>query len=150
MKVLEIAAGRSGDKGAALDLTLVARDDAGYAKLEQAVTAEVAQRALNAVAPGPMRRYPLPGLRAEVRCGRGVARWRLRVPACRAALAEGSHLRPAGARYMKAIISRTRCGAETLALEPPLTLGTLVSNVVTAQVFQRGQTTRRSSINLSG
>jgi len=64
VKVSDIAAGRSGDKGSALDLTLVARDDAGYARLERAVTAEAAQRALNAVAPGPVRRYALPGLRA--------------------------------------------------------------------------------------
>lgn len=63
MIVSDIAAGRSGDKGSALDLTLVARDDAGYVRLEQAVTAAVAQRALNAVAPGPVRRYALPGLR---------------------------------------------------------------------------------------
>ncbi len=64
MIVADIAAGRSGDKGSALDLTLVARDDAGYVRLEQAVTAAVAQRALNAVAPGSVRRYALPGLRA--------------------------------------------------------------------------------------
>jgi len=64
MKVSAIAAGRAGDKGSALDLTLVARDEAGYARLERGVTAAVAERALGAVAPSPVVRYALPGLRA--------------------------------------------------------------------------------------
>ena len=64
MRVGDIAVGRAGDKGAILDLTLVAKDDASYALIERAVTAEAAQRALNKVAPGPVVRYPVPGLRA--------------------------------------------------------------------------------------
>jgi hypothetical protein len=64
MKVHEIATGRSGDKGAALDLTLVARDGAAYAILERDVTAEAVERAFAAVAPSSVRRYELPGLLA--------------------------------------------------------------------------------------
>lgn len=64
MKVSDIATGRSGDKGSALDLTLVARTDADYAILERAVTAAAAERAFAAVAPSPITRYALPGLRA--------------------------------------------------------------------------------------
>ena len=44
MRVSDIAAGRSGDKGRALDLTVVARSDADYAVLERVVTAEAAGR----------------------------------------------------------------------------------------------------------
>jgi hypothetical protein len=64
MRVGSIAAGRAGDKGSTLDLTLVARDDAAYAALERALTAEVAERALRRVVPGTVRRYAVPGLRA--------------------------------------------------------------------------------------
>jgi hypothetical protein len=64
MKVSDLASGRAGDKGDMLDLTLVAADDAGYRRLERAITAEVARRALNQVVPGEVRRYEIPGLRA--------------------------------------------------------------------------------------
>jgi hypothetical protein len=64
MKVSDLASGRAGDKGDILDLTLVAADDAGYRRLERAITAEVARRALNQVVPGEVRRYEIPGLRA--------------------------------------------------------------------------------------
>ncbi|HUN47271.1 MAG TPA: hypothetical protein VMU85_12155 [Stellaceae bacterium] len=64
MRVGDLASGRAGDKGDILDLTLVAADDAGYRRLERAVTAEVARRALNQVVPGAVQRYAIPGLRA--------------------------------------------------------------------------------------
>jgi len=64
MRVGDLAAGRAGDKGDILDLTLVAADDAAYRRLERAVTAEVARRALNEVVPGAVQRYAIPGLRA--------------------------------------------------------------------------------------
>ncbi len=64
MRVGDIAAGRAGDKGDVLDLTLVARDDAAYALLEDALTATAVQAMLNRVVPGPVQRYELPGLRA--------------------------------------------------------------------------------------
>ncbi len=64
MRVGSIAVGRSGDKGNMLDLTLVALNDADYQRLEQGVTAKVAQRAISQVMPGTVRRYEIPGLRA--------------------------------------------------------------------------------------
>ena len=64
MRVGDIAVGRAGDKGPILDLTLVAQDEAAYALIEASVTAEAAQRALAHVAPGPVQRYAVPGLRA--------------------------------------------------------------------------------------
>lgn len=64
MRVGDIACGRSGDKASTLDLTLVARDDASYALLERAVTAEAAERELCRAMPGTVRRYAIPGLRA--------------------------------------------------------------------------------------
>lgn len=64
MRIGDIAAGRAGDKGDVLDLTLVARDDAAYALLGQALQAPAVQAQLNRVVPGPVQRYDLPGLRA--------------------------------------------------------------------------------------
>jgi hypothetical protein len=64
MRVGDIAAGRAGDKGDMLDLTLVARDQAAYEQLRQALTAERLQPLLNQVVPGPVLRYELPGLKA--------------------------------------------------------------------------------------
>lgn len=64
IRVGEIASGRAGDKGDVLDLTLVARDDAAYALLERALTADTVRAALNRVVPGPVQRYLIPGLRA--------------------------------------------------------------------------------------
>ncbi|MBS0640770.1 MAG: hypothetical protein JSS43_12900 [Proteobacteria bacterium] len=62
MKVRDIAAGRAGDKGDALDLSVVARDAESYALLERTLTEGAVQAALNRVAPGPVRRYAVPGL----------------------------------------------------------------------------------------
>ena len=64
MRVGALAVGRSGDKGSVLDLTLVARDEAAYTRLARAITAEVAQRALEGVCPGTVIRYECPGLLA--------------------------------------------------------------------------------------
>lgn len=64
MKVWELAAGRAGDKGDALDLSIVARDADGYAVLERALTEETVGAALNRVAPGSVIRYKVPGLLA--------------------------------------------------------------------------------------
>lgn len=64
MRVGDIAAGRAGDKGDMLDLTLVAKDQAAYAQLRQALTPERLAPLLNRVAPGPVLRYELPGLKA--------------------------------------------------------------------------------------
>ena len=59
-----MAAGRAGDKGDMLDLTLVAGSDDDYENLRRAVTAELAARALHRVVPGAVVRYEVPALRA--------------------------------------------------------------------------------------
>ncbi|MCH9675311.1 MAG: hypothetical protein K0U93_27975 [Gammaproteobacteria bacterium] len=64
MRVGSVAVGRSGDKGSTLDLTLVAVDDDAYAWLESRLTEPVAQQAIEAVMPGRVTRYDVPGLRA--------------------------------------------------------------------------------------
>lgn len=64
MRVGDIAAGRAGDKGDMLDLTLVARDAAAYELLQRALTPECLAPLLGRVVPGPVQRYDLPGLRA--------------------------------------------------------------------------------------
>ncbi len=64
LRVGDIATGRAGDKGSVLDLTLVARDEAAYALLARALSADVVRTALNRVVPGPVLRYEIPGLRA--------------------------------------------------------------------------------------
>ena len=64
MRVGDIAAGRAGDKGDMLDLSLVARDQAAYEALCRALTPERLQPILNRVVPGPVQRYEMPGLRA--------------------------------------------------------------------------------------
>lgn len=64
MRVGDIAVGRSGDKGEMLDLTVVARTDADYDRLERLLTAEVAGAALARAMPGTTTRYAVPKLRA--------------------------------------------------------------------------------------
>lgn len=64
MRVGEIAAGRAGDKGDVLDLTLVAYDRAGYERLVRGLTEARAAEALRRVAPSPVQRYEIPGLLA--------------------------------------------------------------------------------------
>jgi hypothetical protein len=64
MRVGDIAVGRSGDKGATLDLTLVARDEAGYRRLEAMLTEARASQELAKAMPGRVTRYEVPGLRA--------------------------------------------------------------------------------------
>lgn len=64
VKVRDIAAGRAGDKGDILDLTLVAYDDGGYQHLCRAVTASAVEAWLAPVTTTTVSRYELRGLRA--------------------------------------------------------------------------------------
>jgi hypothetical protein len=61
-RIGDIAAGRAGDKGDVLDLTLVAYDRGSYERLAAALTAERVARALERVAPSPVVRYEVPNL----------------------------------------------------------------------------------------
>lgn len=64
MKVRELAAARSGDKGSTLDLTLVAFDQPGYEILATSLTVEVVAEWLHRTVDGPIIRHLLPQLRA--------------------------------------------------------------------------------------
>jgi hypothetical protein len=64
MKVGDMAAGRAGDKGDILDLTVVATSAEGYDQLEEALTEERVRAAFVGLLAAPVRRYELPGLRA--------------------------------------------------------------------------------------
>lgn len=64
MRVGDIAVGRSGDKGEMLDLTVVARSDEDYRRLERWLTGETAGAALSRAMPGITTRYAVPKLRA--------------------------------------------------------------------------------------
>jgi hypothetical protein len=64
MRVGDIATGRAGDKGDMLDLTLVAKDDASYQLLHQALSCDALRPLMNKVVPGPITRYEIAGLRA--------------------------------------------------------------------------------------
>jgi hypothetical protein len=64
MRVGDICAGRSGDKGDVLDLTLVAKDAASYAIIARQLTEDAVRPVLNRVLPGEVVRYELPGLHA--------------------------------------------------------------------------------------
>ncbi len=62
MRIGDLAAGRAGDKGDVLDLTLVTRNRDDYERLAAFLTAEEAARALNRVVRSDVVRYELPGL----------------------------------------------------------------------------------------
>jgi hypothetical protein len=64
MRIGDIAAGRAGDKGDVLDLTLVARNPDDYARLASFLTADEAARALARVVRSEVVRYELPDLLA--------------------------------------------------------------------------------------
>lgn len=64
MRVGDLALGRAGDKGSALDLTVVAVDDEGFRKLSTALTAEVIAACFEGVCPATTVRHEVAGLRA--------------------------------------------------------------------------------------
>ncbi len=59
MRIRDLAAGRAGDKGDVLDLTLVAYDEQGYRLLAERVSAKDVEGWLSQVAPSPVVRYEL-------------------------------------------------------------------------------------------
>lgn len=63
-KVSDLAAGRAGDKGDILDLTLVAYDYGGYERLRATVDAATVEAWLAPVVAASVIRYELPDLRA--------------------------------------------------------------------------------------
>lgn len=62
--VRDLAHTRAGDKGHAVNISVIAFDEAGYARLLRELTPERVLAAFAAVADGPVRRYELPRLGA--------------------------------------------------------------------------------------
>jgi len=63
-KVLELGHSRAGDKGNTSNVSVIAYDDAAWARLERDLTADRVAAAYAHVAAGPVTRYALPKLRA--------------------------------------------------------------------------------------
>ena len=63
-RVGDLAHARAGDKGRTVNVSAVAWDAAGYARLERELTAARVEAAFAAVTDGPVRRYALPRLLA--------------------------------------------------------------------------------------
>lgn len=64
IKLRDIAHGRSGDKGDAANLGIIAYDDKGYEIIKNHLTAERVKNYFEGVCLGEVERYELPNLRA--------------------------------------------------------------------------------------
>jgi len=64
-RVYDLAHARAGDKGHAVNISVIAYDEAGFERLRRALTPERVMAAFRRVADGPVRRYELPKLRAR-------------------------------------------------------------------------------------
>ncbi len=64
IKLIDIAHGRSGDKGDAANIGIIAYDDKGYAIIKKHLTAEKVKEHFTGICKGRVDRYELPNLRA--------------------------------------------------------------------------------------
>ncbi|MCU7495527.1 MAG: hypothetical protein HF314_01010 [Ignavibacteria bacterium] len=64
IKLLEIAHGRSGDKGDAANIGIIAYDEKGYELIGKYLTAERVKEYFKGICQGKVERYELPNLRA--------------------------------------------------------------------------------------
>jgi len=64
IKLINIAHGRSGDKGDAANIGIIANDDKGYEIIKNFLTAEKVKKHFEGICFGPVERYELPNLRA--------------------------------------------------------------------------------------
>ncbi len=64
IKLLDIAHGRSGDKGDAANIGIIAYDDRGYEIIKKHLTAERVKIHFEGICLGSVERYELPNLRA--------------------------------------------------------------------------------------
>lgn len=64
LRLYEMAHARSGDKGDASNVGLIAYDDAGYEILRREVTPERVKRHFGSVVEGEVKRYEVPNLKA--------------------------------------------------------------------------------------
>ena len=64
IKLRDIAHGRSGDKGDAANIGIIAYDDKGYNILEKHLTAESVKKHFTGICFGTVERYDMPNIRA--------------------------------------------------------------------------------------
>ena len=64
IQLRNIAHGRSGDKGDAANIGIIAYDDRGYELIEKHLTAERVKKHFKGICHGKVERYELPNIRA--------------------------------------------------------------------------------------
>ncbi len=64
IQLRNIAHGRSGDKGDAANIGIIANDDDGYKIIEKHLTADVVKKHFTGICNGKVERFDLPNLRA--------------------------------------------------------------------------------------
>jgi hypothetical protein len=64
IKLIDIAHGRSGDKGDAANIGIIAYDDKGYEIINRHLTAEKVKKHFDGICKGNVDRYELPNIRA--------------------------------------------------------------------------------------
>jgi len=64
IRLREIAHGRSGDKGDAANIGIIANDQKGYEIIEKYLTAEKVKKHFEGICHGKVERYDMPNIRA--------------------------------------------------------------------------------------
>ncbi|MEJ5306534.1 MAG: hypothetical protein WHV63_11405 [Ignavibacteria bacterium] len=64
IRLIDIAHGRSGDKGDSANIGIIAYDDKGYEILKKYLTAEVVKKYFEGICFGEVERYEMPNIRA--------------------------------------------------------------------------------------
>ncbi len=64
IKLIDIAHGRSGDKGDAANVGIIAYDDKGYQLIDKYLTAEKVKEHFQGICLGKVERFELPNIRA--------------------------------------------------------------------------------------
>lgn len=64
IKLLDIAHGRSGDKGDAANIGIIAYDDNGYKIIKKHLTADLVKKHFEGICFGEVERWELPNIRA--------------------------------------------------------------------------------------
>ncbi len=64
IKLIDICHGRSGDKGDAANVGIIANDDKGYEIIKKYLTAEAVKKHFEGICFGKVERFDLPNLRA--------------------------------------------------------------------------------------
>ncbi|HSL88576.1 MAG TPA: hypothetical protein VK870_04705 [Ignavibacteriaceae bacterium] len=64
IKLIDIAHGRSGDKGDAANIGIIAYDDKGYEIIQKHLTAETVKKHFEGICFGKVERFELPNIRS--------------------------------------------------------------------------------------